>query len=52
MEYVKGKSLGEYLREGKRFSVNEILKYGMEIAEVLSYFHGRKPTGLLWRSEA
>ena len=43
MEYVKGKSLGEYLREGKRFSVNEILKYGMEIAEVLSYFHGRKP---------
>ena len=44
MEYVKGKSLGEYLREGKRFSVNEILKYGMEIAEVLSYFHGRKPS--------
>lgn len=44
MEYIKGKSLGEYLRAGKRFSVNEILKYGMEIAEVLSYFHGRKPS--------
>ena len=43
MEYIKGKSLGEYLRAGKRFSLNEILKYGMEIAEVLSYFHSRKP---------
>ena len=43
MEYVRGKSLGEYLRDGKRFSVNEIVKYGMEIAEVFSYFHNRKP---------
>ena len=43
MEYVRGKSLGEYLRDGKRFSVNEIVKYGMEIADVFSYFHNRKP---------
>ena len=43
MEYIRGKSLGEYLRDGKRFSVNEIVKYGMEIAEVFSYFHNRKP---------
>lgn len=43
MEYIRGKSLGEYLREGKHFSANEIVKYGMEIAEVFSYFHDRKP---------
>ena len=33
MEYVRGKSLGEYLRGGKHFSINEIVKYGMEISE-------------------
>ena len=43
MEYVRGKSLGEYLRNGKHFSINEIVKYGMEISEVFSYFHGQKP---------
>ena len=43
MEYVRGKSLGEHLRDGKHFSANEIVKYGMEIAEVFSYFHNRKP---------
>lgn len=43
MEYVRGKSLGEYLRGGKHFSINEIVKYGMEISDVFSYFHGRKP---------
>jgi len=43
MEYVRGKSLGEYLKDGKRFSANEIVKYGMEIVDVFSYFHNRKP---------
>ena len=31
MEYVKGKSLGEYIRSGERFSIKEIIKYGIEI---------------------
>ena len=34
---------GECLRGGKHFSINEIVKYGMEISEVFSYFHGQKP---------
>ncbi len=43
MEYIRGKSLGEYLREGKCFSVNEIIRFGMEIAEVFVYLHGHRP---------
>lgn len=43
MEYIRGKTLGEYLRDGKCFSMNEIIRFGMEIAEVFSYLHGRKP---------
>ena len=43
MEYIKGKSFGEYLRIGKSFSIKEIVKYGTEIADVLSYLHKRKP---------
>ena len=43
MEYIRGKSLGEYLREGKCFSVNEIIRLGMEIAEVFVYLHGHRP---------
>lgn len=43
MEYIRGKSLGEYLKEGRYFSTEEIIKYAMEIAEVLEYLHSRKP---------
>ena len=43
MEYIKGQSLGELLRSGKRFSLLEILALGKEIARVLEYLHSRKP---------
>lgn len=43
MEYVKGKSLGEYIRSGERFPITEIVKYGIEITEIFVYFHNRKP---------
>lgn len=43
MEYVKGKSLGEYIRSGERFSIKEIIKYGIEITEIFVYFHNQKP---------
>lgn len=43
MEYIKGQSLGELLRSGKRFSLREILALGKEIARVLGYLHSRKP---------
>ena len=44
MEYIKGQSLGELLRSGKRFSLREILALGKEIARVLEYLHSRKPS--------
>ena len=47
MEYVKGKSLGEYIRSGERFSIKEIIKYGIEITEIFVYFI-TKTTGILW----
>ena len=43
MEYVKGKSLGEWIRSGKRFSIKELTKYGIEITEIFVYFHNQKP---------
>lgn len=43
IEYIKGQSLGELLRSGKRFSLREILALGKEIARVLEYLHSRKP---------
>lgn len=43
MEYVRGKSLGQWLREGRRFGVREAAALGMEAAQVLDYLHSRKP---------
>ncbi|MDC7286400.1 protein kinase [Blautia schinkii] len=43
MEYIRGKSLGQWLREGRHFSVSEAVGFGMEAAEVLQYLHSRKP---------
>lgn len=43
MEFIRGKSLGEWLMEGRIFSLEEIVKIGMETAEVLKYLHTRKP---------
>jgi len=43
MEYIKGKSLGQWLREGRSFSGREILEFALLAADVLAYFHGRRP---------
>lgn len=43
MEYVKGKSLGEWLRQGRVFSFGEIVELGIAAAQVLQYLHTRKP---------
>lgn len=43
MEYIKGKSLGQWLREGRSFSGREILEFALSAADVLAYFHGRRP---------
>ncbi len=43
MEYIKGQSLGELLQKKRFLTLDEVLQYGMEIADVLEYLHERKP---------
>lgn len=43
MEYIQGKSLEQYLEEGRRFSPEEIIRIGIRILQILSYLHSRKP---------
>ena len=41
MERLKGQSLEEYLDEGGRLSVHEVLSIGIQLAGALDYAHGR-----------
>lgn len=43
MEYIRGKSLEQYLQEGHIFSLEEIMKIGEVILQILEYLHSRKP---------
>ncbi|MCD7751935.1 MAG: protein kinase [Lachnospiraceae bacterium] len=41
MEFIPGKSLTEELKSGRKFSVKEVLKWTIQLAETLSYLHGQ-----------
>ena len=43
MEYIRGQSLAEILKNKGDFSIEETLRLGNEIAKVLEYLHSRKP---------
>ena len=43
MEYIQGKSLAQLLKEGKVFSLEEVLQIGDTVLNVLDYLHSRKP---------
>ena len=43
MEYIRGENLGQYMRRGGRFSVEEVIRMGISTADVLQYLHGRVP---------
>ena len=43
MEYIQGKSLGEYLKKGGQFTPEEILRIGNRVLQILIYLHARKP---------
>ena len=45
MEYIKGQSLGELLRSGKRFSLREILALGKEYWNIFTVGSHRSVTG-------
>lgn len=44
MEFVEGKTLREILNERGRIDEKEILIWGKQLCEVLSYLHSRKPS--------
>lgn len=39
MEYVEGKDLKSYLKEGKKFTEEEVVRIGLQIASALDYAH-------------
>ena len=41
MEYLDGNDLGELLREGRRFTDEELCKWWNQIADALNYTHGQ-----------
>lgn len=43
MEYIRGKSLGEYLREGTEFSIDEICEITNTVLKILGYLHSIRP---------
>lgn len=43
MEYIRGKSVQQWLEEGKKFTAQEILDMGIKISRVLDYLHTQKP---------
>ena len=42
-EYVEGKSLGQFVREGKHFSEREVIEIALEILRILEYLHRLSP---------
>lgn len=44
MEYVPGETLKDIIREEKRLCEKQVIRWGMELCDVLSYLHGRSPS--------
>ena len=44
MSYIPGKSFAQLLGEGRSFSVNELVRWGMQLCSALSYLHNQNPT--------
>jgi WD40 repeat protein/serine/threonine protein kinase len=42
-EYVEGKSLAQFVQEGKHFSEHEIIEIGLAVTNVLTYLHSFSP---------
>lgn len=43
MEYIRGKTLTEYEKEGRQFTPEEIIVIGRKVLRIFSYLHSRKP---------
>ena len=43
MSYIPGKSFRQLLKEKRRFSQGELIRYGMQICSALNYLHSQNP---------
>jgi serine/threonine protein kinase len=43
MDFIPGKSFEEELKEGKKFTQHEIIKWAKELCEALKYLHEQNP---------
>lgn len=43
MSYIEGKSFQDLVNEGYHFSQKELIKYGKQLCEALSYLHSQNP---------
>ena len=43
MDYLEGADLAVLLRNGRVFSKDEVLRFAIEVCEVLEYLHTRQP---------
>ncbi|NCB93038.1 MAG: serine/threonine protein kinase [Clostridia bacterium] len=43
MEYVEGETLGNLIRRGRNFSIQQAIEAGVQICETLIYLHGQSP---------
>lgn len=41
MSYIPGESLGDLVKSGRKFTRNELLKWGMQLCSALNYLHTR-----------
>ena len=46
-EYVAGESLKSMLTRHKKFSLDEIIEYGIQLCEIVYYLHNQKPYPIL-----
>ena len=43
MEFIEGSSFQELMKDGKKFTQEQVLKYAKQICDALCYLHSRKP---------
>lgn len=50
MEFIEGETLKDHLQQrGGRLPVDEVLKIGLQLADVLNYLHTRQPQPVIFR---
>ena len=47
MDYIEGMSFDKILKEGKKLSQPDVIRWACQLLEALSYLHSRPPHGIL-----